>query len=360
MSQRREERPTPRRLARARIEPSAIADNWRFFAKLAPSAICAAVVKADGYGLGAETASRALAAAGARVFFTATVGEAEGARRVLGEGPRIFVFNGPANDDVERFAVARLIPVLNSMAQIALWNGRGPAALHVDTGMNRLGLGPEQWSAGAAALGGAKLELLASHLACASTPSHEMNARQRARFIEAAQLFPAAPRSLAASAGALIGADYHFDMIRPGIGLYGGGGLDDGNPTLAAAATVEAPILQVREVAAGESFGYGATATAQTPMRVATAAIGYADGYLRSLSGAGYGVLAGARLPILGRVSMDLVILDASAAPAAAPGAMVEFLGAQARLDDVAARAGTAPYEILTALVGTVRRGMGA
>lgn len=347
------------RLARARVDANAIAENWRFFRKQAPNAVCAAVVKADGYGLGAESAARATAEAGARVFFTATFNEARHVRTLLGEGPQIFVLNGPLADDVAQFAPLRLTPVLNSMQQIALWNGRGPAALHIDTGMNRLGVALDELGAAAEALKESSPTLIMSHLACGSTPSHAMNERQRLRFIEAAKLFPRAPLSLAATSGTLMGADYHFDLIRPGIGLYGSGDTEGVTPPLAVAVTIEAPILQVRDVEPGQSFGYGAAFVAQRRMRTATVALGYADGFLRSLAGRGYGVLAGKQLPLLGRVSMDLVILDVSECAAAAPGAMVEFLGAQVRLDDVAACAGTSAYEILTGLAGTVRR-MGA
>ncbi|HVZ99787.1 MAG TPA: alanine racemase [Caulobacterales bacterium] len=344
------------RLARLRVDTGAIADNWRFFRKLAPNAVCAAVVKADSYGLGADDAVRALARPGARVFFTATSAEALAVRRTLGEGPQIFVLNGPQGDDLDRFTQARLTPVLNSLAQIALWGGRGAAALHIDTGMNRLGVGLDELGAAAMALKDASLALVMSHLACSSTPSHQMNQDQRLRFMECARLFPRAPLSIAASSGALIGAGYHFDLIRPGIGLYGNGGFDQGNPPLAVAATVDAPILQVRDVEIGQTFGYGATLTAPKKMRTATVAIGYADGLLRSLSGRGYGVLGGTRLPILGRVSMDLTILDVTTCAEAKPGVMVEFLGAQALLEDVAACAGTAAYEILTTFAGTVRK----
>lgn len=346
----------PARLARLRVDHGAIAENWRFFKKLAPGAAAAAVVKADGYGLGAEGAARELAKAGARLFFTATLGEALGVRAALGEGPQILVLNGPSGEDAAHYAGAKLTPVLNSLAQIRIWNARGPAALHIDTGMNRLGIGPEELGQAAAALKNTTLALVMSHLACASTPAHELNAIQRTRFIDAATLFPKAPLSLAATAGALIGADYHFDLIRPGVGLYGSGGLDADNPKLACAATIEAPILQVRDAEPGESFGYGATFTATKKIRAATVALGYADGYLRALSGRGYGVLAGAKLPILGRVSMDLIILDVTGAPDAAPGAMVELLGPNVPLDDVAQLAGTASYEILTTFAGAVRK----
>jgi alanine racemase len=344
------------RLAQLRVDTGAIVENWRYFRKLAPNAAVAAVVKADGYGLGAEAASRALAEAGARVFFTATSAEALAVRRALGEGPQVLVLNGPTEADAAQFAAAKLTPILNSMEQIKLWGGRGPAALHIDTGMNRLGVGPHELAAASAALKDATLALVMSHLACSSDVKHPKNAEQRARFVDAASLFPRAPMSLAATAGALIGPDYHFDLVRIGVGLYGSGALDADNPKLAAAATVEAPILQVREVDAGETFGYGATFTAPQQMRTAAVAIGYADGFLRSLSGRGYGVLAGAKRPILGRVSMDLTILDVSGCEDAQAGAMVEFLGPSAEIDDVARLAGTAAYEVLTTFAGVVRR----
>jgi alanine racemase len=183
-----------------------------------------------------------------------------------------------------------------------------------------------------------------------------MNAVQLKRFVDAASLFPKAPLSLSATAGALIGPEYHFDLIRPGVGLYGSGGLDADNPQLIPAALIEAPILQVRDVEAGETFGYGGSFKAAQKMRTATVALGYADGYLRSLGGRGYGVLGGAKRPILGRVSMDLTIIDVTGCAEAAPGVMVEFLGPNAPLDEIAALAGTAPYEILTTFAGTVRK----
>lgn len=267
----------------------------------------------------------------------------------------MFVLNGPAGD-IDITQAGKLTPVLNSLAQIKAWDARGPAALHIDTGMNRLGLGPEELPHAMSALKDTSLALVMSHLACSSDLKHPFNATQLRRFVDAASLFPKAPRSLAATAGALIGADYHFDLIRIGVGLYGSGALDDDNPKLASAATIEAPILQVRDVEAGETFGYGATFTAAQKMRTATVALGYADGYLRSLSGRGYGVLGGAKRPILGRVSMDLIIIDVTGCAEAVPGAMVEFLGPNAPLDDVAQLAGTAPYEVLTTFAGAVRK----
>ncbi len=315
------------------------------------------MVKAEAYGLGAARAAKALAEAGARVFFTATFGEALKVRAALGDGPQILVLNGPSPADAALMMQARIAPVLNSLAQIKLWEGRGPAALHIDTGMNRLGVGPEELAQASMALKGASLVLVMSHLACGSDLGHAFNETQRVRFVDAATLFPNAPLSLSATAGALMGPQFHFDLIRPGIGLYGSGGLDAGNPALAAAAKIEAPILQVRDVLAGEPFGYGGSFIAPKPMRAATVAIGYADGFLRALGGRGYGFFAGAKRPILGRISMDLTIVDVTGCAQAQAGAMVEFLGPNAPLDEVAHLAGTAPYEILTTFAGTVRRG---
>jgi alanine racemase len=348
-------RPIPaRRAARITIDYEAIAANWRWFGRRAPGAQAAAVVKANGYGLGAEPAARSLAAAGCRTFFTATAGEALCLRDALGTGPEIYVLNGPSPDDVAHIAGARIVPVLNSLAQIALWAGRGAAAVHVDTGMNRLGLSLEHVGQAAHFLREVDLKLVMSHLACASDPGHEMNARQRACFLEAAAVLPRAPLSLAATAGTLIGSEHHFDLVRVGCGLYGSGGLDVDNPKLETVARITAPILQTRDVASAETFGYGATRRAERPMRTVTVGLGYADGFLRSFAPAGYGMIGEAKLPLLGRVSMDLVILDAAAAPGAQVGDEVEFLGDHARLDDVAAAAGTISYEILTSFAGLV------
>lgn len=321
---------------------------------MAPNAECTGVVKADAYGLGAAEAARHLAKAGCRTFFTATTGEAAEVRAALGEGPAIYVLNGPRAEDVDIFRAAALTPVINTLAQANLWDG--PCALHVDTGMNRLGLAMQDIGAAAQRLD--DVAIIMSHLACSAEPAHPMNARQRSRFLAAAAQFPDARKSLSATAGAQLGADYHFDLTRIGVGLYGAADREDGI-ALAVAARVEAPILQVRDVAAGESFGYGATAIAPKPMRTAAVGIGYADGFLRSLATRGYGVLAGAKRPILGRVSMDLVILDVTDCPSARAGDYVEFLGGEALLEDVARCAGTNSYEILTTLVGTVRRAGG-
>ncbi len=321
------------------------------FQKLTPGADCASVLKADAYGLGAAPAARALAEAGCRIFFTATLGEALEIRAVLGAGPTIYVLNGPQAEDAPLFRDASLTPVINTLAQANLWDG--PCALHVDTGMNRLGLPMPEMGEAASRL--AHVELVMSHLACGFDPAHPMNARQRSRFLAAAAHVPDAKKSLAATAGAQLGADFQFDLTRIGVGLYGSPDQENG-VALAAAARVEAPVLQVRDVAAGETFGYAASFTAPNPMRTATVAIGYADGFLRSLAPRGYGVLRGAKRPLLGRVSMDLVILDVTGCPDARAGDYVQFLGPDAPVDEIGRLAGTSGYEILTTLAGTVRR----
>jgi alanine racemase len=300
--------------------------------------------------MGAKAAARALAAAGCRTFFVATLGEALEIRAVVGEGPRLLVLNGPGPTEALAFAAAKLEPVINTAAQFALWR-EGPFSLHVDTGMNRLGLPLGEIGAITR-----PPTMMMSHLACASEPAHALNETQRVRFLDACAHFSEAQRSLSASAGALLGPAYAFDLLRPGIGLYGGGPMDQGNPDLAVVAKLEAPVLQIRDVPAGDSVGYGATFVASEALRTATCALGYADGFLRSASGKGYGWVQGAACPILGRVSMDLVTLDISAAQGVRVGDMVEFLGPHARLDDAASAAGTVPYEVLTNLGGKVRR----
>lgn len=348
-----------RRLARLTVDLAALCANWRAFADLAGDGEAAAVVKADGYGVGAHETARALAVEGARTFFVASLGEALALRESLGDAHAIYVLNGPTRADVGAFAPARLFPVLNSLDQIRLWKAAGAevaAALHVDTGMNRLGLPLTDVGAARLALERTDVPLVLSHLACASTPSDPLNALQKAHFVEAAAAFPGARKSLAATAGVFCGRDYRFGLVRPGIGLYGDNGLETGTPALRAVATLDAPILQLRDIPAGASVGYGASFTAPHFMRTATIALGYADGYLRSASGRGYGVLAGAKCPVLGRVSMDLITLDVTAAgDAAEVGARVEMLGPNVPLRDVAGAAGTATYEVLTNLGGVAR-----
>jgi alanine racemase len=340
------------------IDLGAIVANWRMLAAMAAPASCAAVVKADAYGLGAAPVARALAAAGCRRFFVATLDEGVGLRAALGAAAEIAVFNGPLPGTAQEFVASRLVPVLNEPGQVEIWEGiaagREPLApmLHVDTGMNRLGLSPAELDRMAGRLRALAPRTLVSHLACAEQPGHALNARQRERFLAARQRLPDVAGSLAASSGIFLGTDYHFDAVRPGAALYG---IDPcpGRPNpMRAVVRLCAKIVQIRQIDRGESVGYGAAHVMDGPGLLATAAIGYGDGWPRSMSHRGCGWFAGTRVPLLGRVSMDLATFDVSAVDPAAlrPGATIELLGDHYSVDDAAADAGTIGYEILTSL----------
>jgi alanine racemase len=357
----------PERRARLHVDLEAVRANWRTFQALAPTAQAAAVVKANAYGLGAGAVANALAAEGCRTFFTATFAEGAAVRAALGPGPEIIVLNGVAAEaPPDAFARFALTACLNCAEDLAAWTSDEASApapvLHIDTGMNRLGFRVEDAPEARRALADAGVtpSLVMSHLACASDPAHPMNEAQRIAFEGAAAAFPGIRRSLAASAGTQLGPAYHYDLIRPGIGLYGWDGMDAPTTPLRPAARVTAPVLQVRTVRAGETCGYGATVTAHRDTRAVIVAAGYADGFLRAASGRGYAAAVGdARLPLLGRVSMDLLILDAEAAPGLRVGDMVELLGPRAPLSDTAAAMGTLAYEVLTTLAGQAERAPG-
>lgn len=338
------------------IDLGAIVANWRLLGEKATPAQSAAVVKADGYGLGAAAVARALQAAGCRLFFVATLDEGIGLRSALGPEPEIAVFNGVLPGAAAEFAAHRLIPVLNDPGQIEAWKAqpRSPAILHVDTGMSRLGLSAREFAALANELpkSGIAWRAIISHLACADTPDHPLNKKQRARFAAAANRMPGTPAGLAASSGIFLGPAYHFDLVRPGAALYGVNPQPGGPNPMRQVVRLSGKILQVREIDRGESVGYGAAHVMEKAGRTATVAVGYADGWLRSLSHRGCGFIGGKRVPLLGRVSMDLVTFDVSAIEPALvyPGAMVELLGEHYGVDGVASDAGTIGYEILTAL----------
>ena len=348
--------PAARAGALLEIDLGAIVSNWRLLAERAAPAQCAAVVKANAYGLGAAPVTRALAAAGCRLFFVATLDEGIALRAALGPEPEIAVFNGPLPGTAAEFAAHRLIPVLNEPGQITAWTGQkaSPAILHIDTGMSRLGLSAREFTGFADELPktGIVWRAIISHLACADTPDHALNEQQRARFAAAAHRMPGVPTSLAASSGIFLGPAYHFDFARPGAALYGVNPQPGRPNPMRQVVRLSGKILQVREIDRGESVGYGAAHVMQKPGRVATVAVGYADGWLRSLSHRGCGYIGGKRIPLLGRVSMDLVTFDVSAIDAAQarPGASIELLGEHYGVDDAAADAGTIGYEILTAL----------
>jgi alanine racemase len=355
----------PAARARLTVDLDALAANHAALKSLAGAAEVAPVVKADGYGLGVGPIARRLWAEGARSFFVARLEEGEALRAELGEArpARILVLDGATAGAAPRLAQANLIPVLNSPAQVEAFcahahakmsdGGPLPAALHLDTGMHRLGLTTDELEALTAApdrLQGLTVALLMSHLACADQEEHRLNAQQAGRFKKALALMPGVPASLANTGGVFLGPAFHHQLVRPGIGLYGGGPFGKTHPRLQSVATLAAPILQVRAVAEGETIGYGATFAADRAYRVAVVAAGYADGVLRSSAGRGRAWFAGDFRKILGRISMDLMVLDVTGCEDARPGAMVELLGPHVTVDDAAEAAGTASYEVLTRL----------
>lgn len=299
------------------------------------------MVKADGYGLGAAPVARALHAAGCVHFFVAHAAEGIALRAALGPGPMIAVLNGfPPG------AATGCTPVVNTLEMAQAWSGRGRVLLHVDTGMNRLGL------AGLEGLPPLDIAYVMTHPACADDPAHPLNATQHARFAALRAQLPGVPGSFANSSGIFLGCD--SDLARPGAALYGIAPAPGPNP-LRCVLRLEAPILQLRDVPAGETVGYSATWRAARDSRIAIVAAGYADGYLRALSGRGIGILAGRAVPVVGRVSMDLTAFDITGLPARA-GDMITLIGPENPPDAVAACAGTIGYEILTSLGARYRR----
>ena len=355
---------TPPDRARLTIDLDALAHNRSVLAAAAAGAEVAAVLKADGYGLGAGPLGRRLWAEGTRSFFVARVAEGEALRRDLGDrDAAIYVLDGLLSDATERMDAARLTPVLATVAQahaaleLAAARGRYEAALQVDTGMNRQGLSLGDAAALVGApggLGALDVTLLVSHLGSATDPSDARNSQQLARFHEARALFPQARSSLAASAGAFLGADYRCDVVRAGISLLGGGPEERPDPRLRAVATLTAPILDIRSLRAGDRVSYANAFTAPRPMRIAIVGAGYADGVIRAAMGRGHAWAAGG-LRLLLAVNMDLVMIDLGDGPAAI-GDPVELLGEHALLDDLAAAAGTVAHEVLTRLGGRAER----
>ncbi len=344
--------------ARLTVDLCAVAANYHALTAQAGSDV-APVLKGDAYGVGMAPVARRLWAEGARRFFVARLSEGEALRAILGpdKSATIYVLDGCPAGSKDRLLASRLVPVLNSQEQIAEWDGVGPAGLHVDTGMNRLGVRPEEAEALARRRSDAPaFDLVMSHLACATDPDHFMNRVQADSFRAVRALFPDAKASLANTAGVFLGAPYRYDMARPGVGICGGGPFESSHPAIRAVLTLEAPILQVRTVPAGETIGYGATFQAQRTMQVAILAAGFADGLLRGLGAGGYGWFAGKARPFLGRISMDLIALDMTDCIDARPGAMVELLGENVRLDDLARLANTVPYEILTRPSNRIQR----
>ena len=345
------------------IDLAAIVANWRELARRAAPAQCAAVVKADGYGCGSEPVTAALAKAGCTTFFVATLAEARQARAVAPQAAIYVLAMLPRT--LAAFAEGNFRPVIGSVADLAEWEAfraggwHGTAALHVDTGMNRLGLSAEDVAQlDARTLSRrAGLDLLMSHFACSEEPSHPLNAKQMADFRELRDLFPGVPGSLANSSGIFLGPDAHHDLVRPGVALYGA------NPTpghlnlMRAVVRLDARVVQVREVEPGDTVGYGAIWTARRPTRLAIVAVGYADGLPRAASASdakagAEAIVAGRPCPLAGRVSMDLLAVDVTDLPEGKPrrGDTVALLDDTIGVDDLASHAGTIAYEVLTSL----------
>jgi len=342
------------------IDLGAVARNWAALDALSGTAETAAAVKADAYGCGLEPVARALWRAGCRTFFVATVDEGIRLRRTLGNKAGIFILNGVGTDTAETARTHRLMPCLNAPHQLAAWRAAkgGACALQVDSGMGRLGFSPDDldWlldeDEGILPLA----VLILSHLACADERDDPRNiAQHRAFDANLARLhdaLPTARASLAATGGTLLGAEYHYDLVRCGIGLYGGFPFADAEPVV----TLTAPVIQIRNVPPGMSIGYGASWTATRPSRIATLPLGYADGFHRALGKAGRVWIDGRPAPIAGRVSMDLLTVDVTDHPGATENTPVEILGPHQTIDMLATDAQTIGYEMLTALGTRYRR----
>ncbi len=327
------------------IDLSAIAANWQ--ALDAKSSVeTAAVVKADGYGLGAARVATALAQAGARQFFVAVAEEGAAVRQALGPGPAISVFSGHMEGDTDTLRDLALTPMLNSATQVKRHFDTLPGqpfGVQLDTGMNRLGMEWDDWATTAEQVMRAGPTLVMSHLACADEPDHPMNPYQLDVFHQMTDGI-STPRSLAATGGILLGEKYHFDLTRPGVGLYGGAPFADAQPV----ARIDLPVIQIRDLTAGEVVGYGNSWQSERPARIATVAAGYADGLLRHMSGRATLWHDGQPCPLVGRVSMDLITVDVTDCDE--DPAYLTILGPHQSVDDLARAAGTIGYEVLTSL----------
>lgn len=342
------------------IDLAAIVANYRLLAARAPAAELAPAVKADAYGLGMAKVAPALAGAGARRFFVAWLAEGIQLRALLPDAV-IHVLNGLEPGRARLYRAHRLIPCLDSLEAIREWvgSGGGPAVLHLDTGISRLGMPPEEWAALArdgGLRGRLELVLAMTHLACGDDATNPMNPAQRTAFLAAIDSLGLGggrvPLSIAASSGIFLGPDYHLDLTRPGAALYGLAPLNGHANPMRQVVRLQAKILQVRRVDSHMTVGYGATHRTTRPSRLATVSAGYADGLFRALGNRGHACLGPVRVPVVGRVSMDLLTLDVTDAPPelARRGAAVDLIGPGHSVDDLANEAGTIGYEMLTAL----------
>ncbi len=330
---------------RLTIDLDAVVANWRALDGMT-NCKTAAVVKADGYGLGGANVAKALFKAGVRQFFVAVAEEAVAIREELGEKPDISVFSGHMKGDTDLIRELKLTPMINSVDQLThhfeTLPGH-PFGIQLDTGMNRLGMEAQEWAAIAELALAQNPTLVMSHLACADEPDHPMNAYQLDNFKQLTDGINA-PRSLAATGGILLGPDYHFDLTRPGIGLYGGLPFEQATPTI----ELDLPVIQVRDVAEGEVVGYGNSWQAERPSKIATVSGGYADGIVRMLSDKAILYHGDTPCKLVGRVSMDLLTIDVT--DLAETPTKLTLIGPQQSVDDLANQARTIGYEVLTQL----------
>ena len=347
------------------VDLDAIIANWRKLEKTAVPAECAGVIKADAYGCGAEQVARALSGAGCKTFFVATLDEARAVRAAVPEAA-LYVLDGFFQNSGDAYAKIDARPVIGDLNELAEWDvfcrrsgWAGGAAIHIDTGMNRLGLTltEAQGIVPRINAGDHGITLVMSHLACAETLNHPLNGKQVAAFREIASLYSGVPSSLSNSSGVYLGAQFQFDLVRPGAALYGINPTPEADNPMQPVVELKARIVQIRNVERGEGVGYGGTWTARRPTRLAIVSAGYADGYFRAASandgtrGAEV-VVAGKRCPIAGRVSMDLIAVDITDVPNSAVrrGHMVTLIGEGITVDELAHHFGTIGYEVLTSL----------
>ena len=356
------------RCAQLTVRLGALAANYREIKRRAGSALVAPVVKADAYRVGMAPVVKALAAERVSSFFVARVEEGVALRKIA-PSARIFIFDGVAAGAAETLVAHGLTPVLNSTEEIADWSQAAlarkttlDAAVQIDTGMNRSGLSRSEISDLAAhaacALRGLNLVLVMSHLACADDPDRAENRRQLERFRAALAALPSAPASLAASAGIELGRDYLFDMVRPGIALYGGQPIASRPNPYRTVVVLTSPVLQIRRLEAGEIVGYSGTFTARRPTTLAIVGHGYADGLIRASAAKGRAAIGGILVPYAGRISMDLLAIDVSDVPESLcrRGAEIEFIGDTISLEQAAEAAQTIPHEVLTSISSRTRR----
>jgi alanine racemase len=347
------------------VDLDAIVANWRKLEKTAVPAECAGVIKADAYGCGLVPVARALAAAGCKTFFVATLDEARTAREALPSAV-IYVLDGFFQNCGDAFAKIGVRPVIGDLHELAEWDvfcrrtgWAGGAAIHIDTGINRLGLTVTEAQGIIPRInaGDHGITLVMSHLACAENLHHSLNAKQLMTFREIASSFAGVPASLSNSSGIFLGSQFQFDMVRPGAALYGVNPTPEADNPMQPVVELKARIVQLRAIERGESVGYGATWTARHPTQLAIVAAGYADGYFRA-AGANDGtrgadvIVAGKRCPVVGRISMDLMAIDVTDIPpnAARRGHMATLIGEGITVDELAHYFGTIGYEVLSSL----------